>query len=194
MGRISIPQDICLHNILCQCFNKIKGFFALNDPSDVLAEPPSLDRILSCIFDTTSLLSVTETSASSMDDHDKACLFVQAVAGMVLFFRRIASACADTSLSACIFARELQLFAESEERRALLDGITASPVLHGPCYTKAVLADFLEEVIDYPTESTSLLPDTTMRNDFPSDPAAWVSDRPCKHMGLPWGFTIMALN
>ncbi|KAL1843970.1 hypothetical protein VTJ49DRAFT_6374 [Mycothermus thermophilus] len=193
MGRLSLPSETCLHSVLDQCFTKIRGFFHLADPSNLLADASSLERVLNCIFDTTSLPFVTETTvriAAGLDDHDKACLFVQAVAGMVLLFRRLAAV--GVPVSERIFARELQLFAESEQRRALLETITGSPLL-GSCYTKAVLVDFLEEVIDDPTTET-VLPDTTMKNDFPSDPTAWISDRPCKNMGLPWGFTIMALN
>ncbi|KAL2268792.1 hypothetical protein VTJ83DRAFT_3638 [Remersonia thermophila] len=193
MGRLSIPSNGCLHNILDRCFAKIRGFFHLADTSNLLAEPSSLERVLSCIFDATSLPFVTETTdriAAGLDDHEKACLFVQAVAGMVLFLRRLAAA--GVAVSEPILARELQLFAESEQRRALLETVATSPLLRS-CYTKAVLVDFLEEAIDDPT-TENLLPETTMKNDFPSDPEAWVNDRPCKNMGLPWGFTIMALN
>jgi hypothetical protein len=195
LGRLSIPAEACLFSLLNQCFAKIKGIFNLNDPSNILAESSTLERILNAVFDTTSLAFVTEKSVrivAGLDDHDKSCLFVQAVAGMVLIFQRLSMA--STVLSASVFSRELQLFAESEQRRAALDKIGGS-ALFSSCYTKSAVVDFLMAAIDEQAGGHhDSLPLNTAGAELLSDSVAWVSDRPCKNMGLPWGFTIMALN
>lgn len=195
LGRLSIPAEACLFGLLDQCFTKIKGIFNLNDPSNVLGESSSLEQILNAVFDTTSLAFVTEKSVrivAGLDDHDKSCLFVQAVVGMVLVFRRLSTAPA--VLSASLFSRELQLFAESEQRRAALDKIGGS-ALFSSCYTKSAVVDFLVTAVDEQTGGHhDSLPLNTAGADLLSDSVAWVSDRPCKNMGLPWGFTIMTLN
>ncbi|KAK4040106.1 hypothetical protein C8A01DRAFT_35887 [Parachaetomium inaequale] len=195
LGRLSIPAEACLFSLLSQSFAKIRGIFNLNDPSGVLAEPSTLDRVLNSIFDTTALPLVTEKSvliAAGLDDHDKSCLFVQAVAGMVLIFRHLSPA--GTVVSASLLSRELQLFAESEQRRAALDKIGGSS-LFSSCYTKAAIVDFVMAAIDErEVGHHDTLALGTAGDHLLSDSVAWVSDRPCKNMGLPWGFTIMTLN
>ncbi len=192
LGRLSIPAETCLFSLLNQCFAKIKAIFNLNDPTRILSEPSSLERILHAVFDTTSLPFVTEKSvriAAGLDDHDKSCLFAQAVAGMVLVFRRLSMAA--TVILPGVFSRELQLFAECEQRRAALDRIGSSS-LFSSCYTKPAVVDFLVAAIDehHIAPATNASGADLLLNDS----VACVSDRPCKNMGLPWGFTIMALN
>jgi hypothetical protein len=141
MGHLSLPAETCLFGLLSQCFTKIKDIFHLDDPSAILAEPSTLERILNSVFDTTTLPFVTEKSiriAAGLDDHDRSCLFVQAVAGLVLVFRHLDSA--GSVLSATMLSRELQLFAESEQRRGALDRIGSSS-LFTSCYTKSTIVD-----------------------------------------------------
>ncbi len=195
MGRLSIPAETSLFSLLDQSFTKITGIFNLNDPYAILKEPSALERILSSIFDTTSRAFVTEKSVrilAGLDDHDKSCLYLQAVAGMVLIFQRLRSA--STLLSSGLLSRELQLFAESEQRSAVLDKIGGSS-LFSSCYTKTAIVDFVLAAVEEREvahhDSLSL---NSTGADLLSDSVAWVSDRPCKNMGMPWGFTIMALN
>ncbi|KAK3292923.1 uncharacterized protein B0H64DRAFT_418831 [Chaetomium fimeti] len=195
LGRLSIPSETCLFSLLGQCFTKMKHIFNLNDPSNILAEPATLERILNSIFDTTSVPFVTEKSvriAAGLDDHDRSCLFVEAVAGMVLIFQRL-----DLTggvVSSRLLSRELQLFAESEQRRVALDKISSS-ALFSSCYTKNSIVDFLMAAVDERNVGLhDALPLGTAGEHLLNDNVAWVSDRPCKNMGLPWGFTIMTLN
>jgi len=110
---------------------------------------------------------------------------------MVLVFRRLSLGGVISDKS---FARELQLFAESEQRRAALDKIGASHVF-STCYTKSSIVDFVMAAVDeQDVRHHDSLPLSTAENYLLSDSVAWVSDRPCKNMGLPWGFTIMTLN
>jgi hypothetical protein len=129
---------------------------------------------------------------AGLDDHDKSCLFVQAVAGMTLLFRRLSSV--GSVLSDAIFSRELQRFAESEHRRLMLEKIGGSS-LFSSCYTKSSIVDFVMAAIEeQEVVRRDRLPLSNAGEDLLSDAVAWVSDRPCKNMGLPWGFTIMTLN
>jgi hypothetical protein len=195
LGRLSIPSEACLFSLLAQCFTKMTHIFNLNDPSNILAEPAILERILNSIFDSTSVPFVTEKSvriAAGLDDHDRSCLFVEAVAGMVLIFQRLNLA--GGVISSRLLSRELQLFAESEQRRVALDKIGSSS-LFSSCYTKSSIVDFLMVAIEEGnTHHHDALPLSAAGEHLLSDNVAWVSDRPCKNMGLPWGFTIMTLN
>ncbi|KAK4247542.1 hypothetical protein C7999DRAFT_41193 [Corynascus novoguineensis] len=195
LGRLSIPAEACLFSLLNQCFAKTKAIFNLTDHANVLGEPSSLERILNSIFDTGSLPLVTEKSVritAGLDDHDRSCLFLQAVAGMVLIFQRLSQA--GGVISNKLLSRELQLLAESEQRSAVLDKIGSSHVFSS-CYTKNSVVDFLMASIDgHNDEPHECLALNETGEYLLSNSVAWVSDRPCKNMGLPWGFTIMSLN
>ncbi|SPQ24512.1 b51d84b4-da12-4096-a68e-129db14958f7 [Thermothielavioides terrestris] len=195
LGRVAIPAEACLFSLLSECFSKIRAIFNLYDPDGILAQSSALERILSAIFDTTSLAFVTERTVrilAGLDDHDKSCLFVQAVAGMTLLFRRLSSV--GSVLSDAIISRELQRFAESEHRRLMLEKIGGSS-LFSSCYTKSSIVDFVMAAIEeQEVVRRDRLPLSNAGEDLLSDAVAWVSDRPCKNMGLPWGFTIMTLN
>lgn len=195
MGRPCIPAETSLFSLLKQCFTKVVAIFNLNDPQGVLEQPSALERILTSVFDTATRAFVTEKSVqalASLDDHEKSCLFVQAVAGMVMVFRRLSAA--GRELSPSLFSRELQLFAESEERHGVLDKIGGSS-LFCSCYTKDCMVDFVMTAVDdREVGHHDSLPLNAVGEELLSNSVAWVSDRPCKNMGLPWGFTIMAIN
>ncbi|KAK3385488.1 hypothetical protein B0H63DRAFT_183466 [Podospora didyma] len=192
MGRVSIPSETTLFELLSQCLAKFVTLFNINDSQGLLSDPSSLERMLRSIFDTDSRAFVTERSLrilAGLDGRDKACLFVQAVAGMTLIFQRLESAL--SQLSPRLFSRELQLFAESEQRRNMLEKVDGSP-LFGSCYSKNTLVDFLAGAVsDREASRQYNLPSTTIGEDIN---VAWGGSRPCKNMGLPWGFTIMAIN
>lgn len=198
MGRLALPPDTTLFGLLSHCFSEFTTIMALPDPKGVLSAPSGLERMLCSIFDTASRAFVTETSPDALagiaglDDYDKACLFVQAIAGIAVIFQRLAAT--RRELSSSIFLRELQLFAESDQRSNILGKVAASSLLTS-CYTASVMADFVTATMeDRETRHYENLPLGRLGEDLLSDSVAWVSDRPCKTNGLPWGFTIMALN
>ncbi|KXX72822.1 hypothetical protein MMYC01_210306 [Madurella mycetomatis] len=168
MGRLCVPAETPLFGLLGQCFDRFTAIFNLEDPCNILAESSTLERILSSI--STPRLSP----------------------GMALIFQRLGSA--GRELSASLLSRELQLFSESEKRRAVLEKIVGTHLLSS-CYTKNAIVEFVVEAVEgselghYDT-----LPLSKAGEDLLSDGVAWVIDRPCKNMGLPWGFTIMAIN
>ncbi|KAK4143393.1 uncharacterized protein C8A04DRAFT_28816 [Dichotomopilus funicola] len=195
LGKLSIPAETCLFSLLNETFTKITTVFNLDDPSDVLADPANLEKILNTIFDTNSVPLVTEKSvriAAGLDDHDRSCLFIQAVAGMVLIFQRLSQA--GGPVSARLLSRELQLFGESEQRRVVLDKIGHSSAFSS-CYTKDSLVRFVLEAIDTGNDGQwEVLDSKPIGERMVSEESACINDRPCKNMGLPWGFTIMTLN
>ncbi|KAK0611200.1 hypothetical protein B0T14DRAFT_500353 [Immersiella caudata] len=195
MGRLAVPQEKTLLSLLGRCFAAFTQIYSLEDPQEVLSKPSSLERMLCSTFDTASRVFVTETSPqvlAGLDDHDKSCLFVQAVAGMAMIFQRLNAV--GQALSPSIFLRELQLFAESDQRGHMLEKIEASSLLNS-CYHTGVMTDFVMAAIeDRETRHFEDLPLGRLGEDLLSDSVAWVSDRPCKTNGLPWGFTILAIN
>lgn len=195
MGRLAIPSDTTLFSLLNQSYAKSTTIFAIRDSEGILSDPSSLERILGSIFDTTSRAFVTEKSLrtlAGLDDRDKACLFVQAAAGIAMILERLRNA--RTEMTPSLFSRELQLFAESDARRNMLDKIGASS-LFDSCFTGGVMADFVMATIEgRETGHYENLPLGRLGEDPLSDDVAWISDRPCKNMGQPWGFTIMTIN
>lgn len=217
LGKIYIPQETTLFSLLSTAFSQFRSIYSLSDPSGLLSQPTTLDQFLSSIFDgTASLPFVTEKGGlrilAGLDDHDKATLYVQAVAGMVLIFQRLNG----HELSKALLSRELRLFVESQKRQTVLERIDHSHFFTD-CYTKAAIADSVVETIETSGSSDSSSDSDSGRQspaaednkrfaydnhhlagatlDGPGpDLSSWENERPCKNMGLPWGFTIMTLN
>ncbi|KAK4184192.1 hypothetical protein QBC35DRAFT_517739 [Podospora australis] len=187
LGKIYVPQETTLFSLLTSIFAQFQSIYSIQDPFQLLSVPRALDRFLSSIFDgTDSLPFVTERGVrilAGLDDHDKATLYVQAVAGMVLIFQRLVG----HELSEGSLSRELRLFSESEQRRNVLERIDHSHFFTD-CYTKGAIADLVVETIEGSTRSGPTL------NGTGDDVNSWQSQRPLKNNGLPWGFTIMTLN
>jgi hypothetical protein len=191
LGRPSLPAETCLFTLISQTFATVRNIFSLNDPNGVLAESSSREKMLRATFDNSSIAFVTEKSGevfADLDEHDKTCLYVQAVAGIVSIFRRLSVA--GVVLSTAVFARELRLFRESEQRQAMLVMIASSSLLR-TCYTKIAIAELVMAAMEQGEAAHGA---DAPKEDLLSDATSWVNDRPCKNMGLPWGFTIMALN
>ncbi|KAK5662213.1 hypothetical protein OQA88_8118 [Cercophora sp. LCS_1] len=195
MGRLSIPEDATLFDLLNRSYGRFNFIMEPEDPKEVLSKTNSLEKMLCSIFDTASRALVTETSLQGLagvDDHDKATLFVQAVAGLAMIYQRLTTT--GQPLSSNILSRELQLFSECDQRRNMLEKIEQSTLLNS-CFTSGVMTDFVVATIEgRETRHFEDLPLGRLGEDLLSDSVAWVSDRPCKTNGLPWGFTIMALN
>jgi len=189
LGRIRIPAETTLFSLLERCLASFVSIYAITDSQSLLKDPSTLERILGSVFDTSARAFVTEKTfhiESGLDDHDKASLFTQAVAGMAIIFNRLSRS--GGALSSGLLSRELQLFTESEQRRDVLDKISASSLLSS-CYTKNEIVDFLMAAMEDRAVGRHGAYDYLL-----NDSVACVSDRPLKNMGLPWGFTIMSIN
>ena len=192
MGQPSIQSGVTLWAVLQQCFSTFSSILGLNDRRQILADSANQKRVLAAIFDSDSRAFVTEDALfmlDHIDEHAKATLLAQAVAGLVMVLRRLCSA--ELELAPGVLSRELRLFTESEERREMLAAIEHSPVLLS-CYMKSEIADLMISAITDKHQAS--LPLTTIGEERLSDGISWVSYRPCRDMGMPFGFTILALN
>ncbi len=188
----SIQSETTLKAILSRCFSQFSTIFGLEKGQKLLADPVNQRRVFDTIFDSDSRAFVTEDCLfmlEHLDDHAKATLLAQAVAGLVMVFERLRAT--DTELTDRIFSRELQLFSECEERHAMLTAIGSSPILES-CYMKSQIADLITQAVKEETHDN--LPLMTIGEERLNDGVSWVSYRPCRDMGLFGGFTIMAIN
>lgn len=110
---------LCLRKMLSSIFDADHRAFVLDDPDP---------RIL-----------------ATMDADAKACIFAQAVAGLVYLLRKVAT-CSCT-LSREVFDAKLARFAASEERRVMLDAIEKSPVWSN-CFEKAHIGNMIMDAIN----------------------------------------------
>ncbi|KAK4166919.1 hypothetical protein QBC43DRAFT_11372 [Cladorrhinum sp. PSN259] len=196
LGRLALPAESTIHTLLTQSYTKLTEIFNLHDPESLLSSQSTFSHILDAILDTSSRPFAnpdSELILAGLDDHDKACLYLQAVVGMVLILERLKSSSSD--LSAGLLARKLQLFAESKQRQAVLDAIAGSHCF-SESYTRNDVVEFLVNAIQDREVDDFSLPTPSGEELLVSVGNSWdgSSERPCKNMGLPWGFTIMALN
>ena len=192
MGQPSTLPGYTLWSILSQCFAQFSSIFQLDDRNLVLATAANQKKFLGSIFSSDSLALVTQDSLfilDHLDGHARAMLLAQAVAGMVMVFHRLAAA--GTEITSGLLSRQLRLFSESQELRGMLSAVEGSPVLK-TCYVKSEIASMITRAAR--SEQHFQLPLTTVGEERLSDGISWVSYRPCQDMGMPWGFTIMALN
>ncbi|KAK4223206.1 hypothetical protein QBC38DRAFT_447576 [Podospora fimiseda] len=203
LGRLSLPSESTIHSLLTRSFSKLTETFNLRDPDSLLSSPSTLSHILDAILDTTSRPFANPNSElilAGLDDHDKACLYMQAIAGMVLIFERLKTA--EVELSASLLARKLRLFAESKQRQVVLDTIAGSHCF-SESYTRSDVVEFLVNAVQKAQEAVDEFSFGRSGRNSPEveevslvlgDSWGGSGERPCKNMGLPWGFTIMALN
>ncbi|KAH8899960.1 hypothetical protein GQ53DRAFT_740951 [Thozetella sp. PMI_491] len=192
LNQPSIQSEMTLRAILSQCIARFSAIYALDDGDRLLADAANQKRVLDTIFDSDSRAFVTEDCIfmlEHLDDHAKTTLLSQAVGGLILIFQRLSTTGSKVTPGA--LSRELQLFAESEERHAMLGAIASSHVLQF-CYMKGEIASLIVQAIK--CEEHDDVPLTTMGQERLRDGVSWVSYRPCRDMGMPWGFTIMAIN
>lgn len=197
-GQVSVQPESTLWSILASCFARFVDIFALDDQHGILVGTGSLARMMQAVFDTNSRAFVAQDCPLALEDGQaRGRLLAQAVAGLALIFRHLAAA-ADRgeALGHGTLSRELQLFAESEQRRDMLAAIEASHVF-GACHDRSELVTLMMDAVEGVNAQDlvdRMLPLGGLGRDLLSYDVAWVSDRPCSNMGLPGGFTIMALN
>ena len=51
MGRLSIPQETTLFDLLRQCFDNFVKIFAIKDEDNILLDTANLERLLSSVFE-----------------------------------------------------------------------------------------------------------------------------------------------
>ncbi|KUI60180.1 hypothetical protein VP1G_07408 [Cytospora mali] len=142
----TIPDETLFH--LCRCIfaSALQKLPVSNQDSiDFLC----LRRILSAVFDADHRAFVLDEAdpriLANMDADAKACVFAQAIAGIVYFLRKVAT-CSCT-LSPEVFEAKLKHFAESEERKTMLKAIETSPVWSN-CFEKANIGNMIMDAVN----------------------------------------------
>lgn len=142
----TIPDETIFH--LCRCiFASALQKLPVSNQDNI--NFLCLRKILSAIFDADHRAFVLDEAdpriLATMDADAKACVFAQAIAGIVYFLRKVAT-CSCT-LSPEVFEAKLQRFAESPERRVMLDAIEKSPVWSN-CFEKAHIGNMIMDAVN----------------------------------------------
>lgn len=203
-GKLSIQPDTKLLDILAGCFSNFVNIFDLKDEEKTLSSPSALEDVMKSIFDNENQAFVTEDSlhiVEGLEAKEKLSLFLQSVTGMAMVFQHLAMSGANMTPNA--LERELEIFSEEDERHDMLEKVAASRFLTSCSDKKDLVVSLMKIVEDEDEDDTTTL--ETHNHNLVSSWAAskqtinietdeWDSSRPCKNMGLPWGFTILALN
>ncbi|KAK0721291.1 hypothetical protein B0T21DRAFT_414485 [Apiosordaria backusii] len=192
--HLSLPLEATLFSLLTTSFTSISKIFSLPTSATL-----SLDQLLESIFPSETLpiiLDTTSTLLSGLPDQDKATLYIQAIAGTVLIFQHLSK---HEEITTAILDRELRLFEQSEEKTEVLGKMEESGLLR-ECYTKQAVVDFLVSIIEDAQQKDEQEAEEVTGSEtetvFTNEKVDWDMEggRPYGNMGLPWGFTIMALN
>ncbi|RSM12313.1 hypothetical protein BHE90_008647 [Fusarium euwallaceae] len=192
-GHVTIPNDLCPLEALFSTLRKVSSVFNLDICSEVdLNCRKILHRLLQSIFDTNTQ-SFLEQETSEIFAHlsakQKARILAQAIATFTILFQRLAEA--GEKVTYGVLNREAQLFAESEQRTMMQDAIEGNPIFED-CQRKSDIADAILAAIDADESPASpQLVAADDKVDFTFSPGAALEH---KNMGVPWGFTVMALN
>lgn len=191
LGRASIPSELAPWDILCTTLRKITNAYELETSELELNTPDTLHHILRATFDTDTQAFLTEDS-SMVFDHlkptQKDRILAQAIAAIAMVFQRLENTGRVVTLG--LLNRETQFFAESEQRTRMLNAIEKSHLFE-QCYMQSQIADMILGAMK--------AEDASISKSFGDDSldvmisSATICERP-ENMGLPWGFTIMALN
>ncbi|KAK1974225.1 hypothetical protein LZ30DRAFT_694492 [Colletotrichum cereale] len=193
MGKASVQNNVSLWTTLSQCYDEVAKAFALDDPEGVLSTPDSISKVVHATFDHDEHGLIEQDSsamANHLDDAAKAHMLAQAVAGTVAFFQKLASSSSHRRgpVTQAAFDREVRRFAECELRSAMIRKIEQSR-LFGRCYTKSQIADLIMDVVEAKVGDAEFASEDEYQNAI-----GWATELPARNMGLPWGFSIMALN
>ncbi|EFQ30421.1 uncharacterized protein GLRG_05565 [Colletotrichum graminicola M1.001] len=191
MGKASVQNNVSLWTTLSQCYDEVAKTFALQDPEGVLSAPDSISKVVHATFDHDEHGLIEQGSsamANHLDDAAKAHMLAQAVAGTVAFFRRLASSHRRGPVTQAGFDREVRRFAECGLRSAMIRKIDESR-LFGRCYTKSQIADLILDAVEGNVSDAEFASEDEYQNAI-----GWATELPARNMGLPWGFTIMAIN
>ncbi|SPN99216.1 uncharacterized protein DNG_02253 [Cephalotrichum gorgonifer] len=198
----SISPNLTLWSAIQTAYKTTQSTFSLpQDSSLPLSSPSSPALVIDAIFDTDAKLFFDSHSqlVSSLPPTSKAALLAQAIAGLVLFFERLGSELeGEEVVTDVLFARELEAFRASEERRAALGAVEASDVWGSCCGGAEEIAGVVMGVVERAGDEFEL---AGMLEEGGAAAGGWEDGampgfevgRP-RNMGLPWGFSILPVN
>lgn len=190
-GHASIQDTDSLWDSATQCFDKLVKSYGLAFDNRT-SHQDILRSILRATFDKDicGFLDNDAQTISRLDDAldevTKARVMAQAVAGMSVVLERLQHD--DIPITAQRFNVEVQRFAQSEHRRRLVDMIEHSRTF-GRCYATVQIRDVIVKAVE---DRCDTLADVLGEDGQTA--IGWASELPSRNMGLPWGFTILALN
>lgn len=198
---VSIPRSLSLWSTAQSSYTTTHNIFALpQDPVTLpLSQRSSPALVLNAIFDTDAKLFFDGPGAllfTSLPEGSKVRLLAQAVTGLVLFFRQLAAALTESGeafVSDAMFARELEAFRESEERRAAMAAVEAS-TLFERCADISQVARLVVRVVERVGDEVALAEMLEGASDGEEGAMMTLEVERPRNMGLPWGFSILPVN
>lgn len=206
-NHVTTLPDTTLFQLCEQVYNSALTNLSLTAHANLL----SLRAILSATFDSAHRAFVlddapqTQRILAVLDADARACIFAQAIAGILAFLRRVAScSLSGTTLNqAKVVEAKLRAFAEGEERREVLQSIEMSPVW-SDCFEKAQIGTMIVQAVCgasaadvqavAPSKGDAQVDVVEVDVDFVSEPAFNDGPHLKRNLGVPDVFTIMVLN
>ncbi|ROT42020.1 hypothetical protein SODALDRAFT_318790 [Sodiomyces alkalinus F11] len=188
LGHASIQTTDSIWESAVQCFEQILEAY---EARAVLSGLENLRSILQATFDeeVRGLLDSDAQGLSllddSLDDATKARVLAQVVAGTVAVLERTTDSGRLVSVER--FGAEVRRFAESDHRRRLVETIEGSKVF-ARCYAPQQIRDVMVRAVEDRHDGEDWL------GEDGQSAIGWATELPSRNMGLPWGFTILALN
>ncbi|OIW22515.1 hypothetical protein CONLIGDRAFT_587335 [Coniochaeta ligniaria NRRL 30616] len=209
-GHARKRSGVEVGEILHDFFAKSIQIFNFKDPHKVLSDPRLLSRILESVFDAAELGFLTgrgsfdssgQALIDSLTPHDRACMLTQALAGVTLFFHKLAESQwlhrdPVPQLTAHIVERELSGIRSGKERKAVFETIENSSIFT-QCHLISQVSDLIlkavgqGEKLGVPDNAFVIEDDSELQEISLS----FVNDHPGPDdVVLPNGMRILALN
>ena len=194
--------------ILRDYLDKSIQTFNLKDPDKTLLDPNLLGQILESVFDENELGLLKgsfensgQTLIGGLTPHDRACMLAQALAGVALFFHKLAETQwlhrdPVPELTTHIVERELNGIRSGKERKVVLETIESSHVF-SQCHLIGEVSDLVLKAVGQGEKLGA--PNNAFMIEDESELAeislSFVNDHPGPdNVVLPNGMTILELN
>jgi len=213
-GHARKRSGVEVGKILHDFFDRSLQIFNFKDPEKVLLEPRLLGRILETMFDAETLGFVKASLDSDgeghgqgqalidgLSPHDRACMLTQALAGVVMFFHKLAESQwlhrdPVPRLTGHIVDRELSGIRSGKERKAMLEAIEDSRIFT-QCHLATEVSDLILRAVGQDEKSDMSNRAFMIEDDseLAEISLSFVNDHPGPDaVVLPNGMTILALN
>ncbi|CAN8105352.1 unnamed protein product [Discula destructiva] len=195
-NHVTTLPDTPLYNLCEQVYTAALARLPLAAHADLL----SLGAILSATFDSAHrafvLPDTSSTLLATLSADARACIFAQAVAGIVSFLRTMATTCGTSPLTAESVQAKLMRFEASAERARMLVAVEAWPGW-GDCFEKAQIGGLIMRAagVEVAEKVAGETVSVVEVNEFAEAPALFNDGpHPRRDLGVPDQFTIMVLN
>ncbi|EJT82532.1 hypothetical protein GGTG_02505 [Gaeumannomyces tritici R3-111a-1] len=210
-GKVGTTSETSLLSIISQWLPEAVKTFGLSAGSSaVLLQQSAVEAMLNAVFDLDVRPLVVADDAhaaealAALEPEARARLLAQAVAGVVSILHRLALAVEfhqqqqsgePAEVTPAVLGRELLHFADAPARRRVLDRLDhCGGVFGGACLMKRDIAAVILAAVSCGDVHFQPPTHTPSFDDYASDGFGWSEARPASDMGVPFGFTIMALN